>query len=394
VKKLYVTLLLVFLAVGVAAFIFWRYFFLATIAIDPIPTDATISVNGKPVISRTLKLPKGTYTIEVKSDGYRTESFTATVGIGSNVSKRIELVSLPKPTKLADGPFDSFAIAADGKTFFFEQNDTLYFYSLTVPQPAPLVPITPKIEGISAIDWSPDFSLALLRKASGEIGLYDFKRYDLLHQEYRPLAATIKDTAWLADGSGFFYQNKDSATGENTISKADRTGAGPTRLFDLNAVSFPIATPELTTGATTTVLLSNPDTKVDSDIYLFDSFQKTPPAPLTESGRIAGPVFSTDKARLAYTDNGELVVSDATGKNKRNLAIRPKADNYSFIDADHLMVLTPNLVTIVDLTSATTEPTTYEVYAPDDAVSHVTATPDGKTIYYIYQNTLYQIIIK
>lgn len=406
-KKLYTTLVLVFATLALAGFIFWRYFYLATIALDPIPSEATISVNGQKVVDRTLKLTRGTYEFEIAHEGFRTEKFTAKVGIGSNVTKRVELVALPQPLKLADGPFQSLVTSPDRQTLFFALNDTLYFYSLTAPQPAALVPITPKIANLTSLDWASDFNLALVRQSAksttkqsknssptSQIGLYDFKRYDLLRQELKPLDSGIKDTAWLADNSGFVYQFKDPKSGENSLVRANRAGASVTRLLDLNSVNFPIAEPTLTTGPGTTLLLSGNDKNGNSDLYLFDSFIKTPPSPITDSGRVSGPIFSSEKSRLAYLDNGELVVSDSNGKNKRNLSLRPKNNNYTFINPNSLLVFTPNQLTVVDFNQQTPANQSYEIYAPDDKITNLIANPDGKTAYYTYQDKLYQIIIR
>lgn len=396
-NRLYLSLILVLLAIGVAGLVFWRYFYLATVSIDPIPTEATISIDGKAVLDRVLRLSKGDYKIEVSAPGYRSQQFIAKVNYASQINKRVELESLPAPKRLLDGPLTSLVPTADRKAVFFDKKGVLHQYSLVPPAegaaPAPAVPITPPLTGIKAIDWADDFNLAILYK-DGEIQLYDFNRYDLLRQEFRALDKTFTDTAWSPDGSGF-YAIKRTADGEHSLVKANRAGQGLTRLFDLN--SFPIKTASILAGPPNIVVLFNSGVKqpaareasATADIYLFDAFQRLPPTPITESGRAGAPVLSPDRTKIAYLDSGELVTAEITGKNKRNTGLRPRALNYSFVDSNKLAVLTANQVAIFNTGDGSKQ--VLEVYAPSDAVDNFIADPNGQTVYYVYEGNLYRL---
>ncbi len=391
-KRLYWTLFFVLIAIGVAGFVFWRYFLQATIAIDPVPSTAVVTINGTPIADRTFHVNRGQYMIAVSAPGYQSQSFKVNVGIGSRIMKRVVLASLPRPTRLLDGPLRSLTLSGDRKTLFFERGGVLYLLDLTAASPIP-VPITPVLTGIGEIDWSPDFALALIHKTNGEVGLYDFNRYDLLHQEYRPLPSGVGATAWAADASGFYYDYQDMASGEHAIIKADRAGANPVRLFDWRSVAnFPLATPKLTTGPGSLLLLTPPNKKTRGDLFIFDTFQKTPPAAITESGHATGPILSPDKSRLLYTDNGELVVSDISGSNKRNLTLRPRPGNYSFVDNSTVAVLLPNQLALVNTLNGSLQ--NNEIYAPSDKIETLFTDPAGSLVYYTYQDKLYTIKIK
>lgn len=396
-NRLYLSLLFVVLVMGVAGWVFWRYFYLASVSIDPLPSEATISVDGKTVPDRTLRLPRGDYKIEISAPGYRSQQFIAKVSYGSQINRRVELEALPSPKKLLDGPLASLAPTPDRKAVFFAKKGVLHQYSLAIPPegaPAPpAVPITPLLTGITAIDWADDFNLAIFYK-KGELLLYDFNRYDLLHQEQRALDTTYTDTAWASDGSGF-YAIKQVPNGEYSLVKANRAGEGVTRLLDLTG--FPIKKLSILAGPPNLLILSSAEAKrpgdseasAVADIYLFDAFQRLPPAPITESGRASAPVLSPDRTKIAYLDSGELVTADITGKNKRNTGLRPRAFNYSFADSNKLMVLTANQVSLFSLADGVK--TELEVYAPSEVVSDFMANPDGETVYYVYQGDLYRL---
>lgn len=383
-SRLYITLILVLAAVLMAGFVFWRYFYLATVRIDPIPTDATITVNGQPSVERVLQLPKGSYEIKVSAPGYRSQTFTVNVGYGSQITKRVELTALPKPAKLIDGPIASLRPAPDKKEIFFEKSDILYRWPLPTDQPSiPVIPITPTVTDTESVDWSPDFALALVKKTTGETGLYDFNRYDLLHQEYRVLGSNIGSTAWSADGKNFLYEQLGAERG---LIRANRAGSGQTRVLDLQ--TFPMSDLTLQTGPGALVVASSPSTASATDIVVIDTHQKTVGA-ITDSGRAKSPVLSPNKNLVAYLDNGELVTSEITGKNKRNHNIRPKAETFTFLDEVNVVVFTPNLVTVISTTDGQQQ--TYEIYAPSDEISHLFADPSGKILYYTYDGAFYQI---
>lgn len=384
-KHLYLTFILVILAVSAAGFVYWRYFFLATVAIDPLPGEATISVNGKPSVDRTLKLPRGSYEISVDAPGYRSHRFNVNVSYGSTVNKRVVLEALPRPSQVISGPISSLQPSTDKKEVFFEQGGAMYRFPISADLPPVAIPITPSIAEITAIDWSPDFTLALIRKENGETGLYDFNRYDLLHQEYRPLGKTIGDTAWKQDGSGFFYEN----IGDNrALVLANKAGANSNIIASL--IGFPMDSLKLQLAQNNMLVVSGSanDSGKPTDIVIVDTYQKTINA-ITESGRALYPILSPSKDMIAYLDSGELVTGESTGKNKRNHALRPRPGSYAFIDEINLAVFTPNLVTVINTTNGEVE--SYDIYAPSDEINDLFADPSGKILFYTHKGSLYQI---
>lgn len=383
-KKLYFILFLIILAIAFAGFIYWRFFFMSSLNIDPVPSNATITINGQTTPDRSIQLGKGDYAVTVSAPGYRSQNFTVSLGYGNQVNKRIELEQLPKPKQVLKGPIDSLQPTQNKQEIFFERDGVFYRYPLMSDRPIPAVPITPALTDIEQVTWSPDFALALLRKTNGETGLYDFNRYDLLHQEYRSLGSTLRSTVWLADGSGFYYLEESEGT--RSLMRANRAGTSPTRI--MNLTNFPIPNVELQLGPGTLLVASSPTTTEKTDIVLLDTHQQTVGA-ITESGRATGPVLSPNKSLVAYLDSGELVTSEITGKNKRNYNLRPKSGSYFFIDEVNVAVFTPNMVTVVNTHNGSRQ--NYEIYAPSDAVSNLFTDPSGKILYYTYDGNLYHI---
>lgn len=382
-KHLYLTFALVILAISAAGFVYWRYFFLATVAIDPVPGEAVISVNGQPKVDRTLKLPPGKYDIKVAAEGYRSQQFPVKVGYGTVINKRVELLPLPKPKLILTGPIGSTKPTSDKKEIFFEQKGVLYRYPLTEALPPVAIPITPAIADLERINWSPAFDLALISKKGGETGLYDFKRYDLLRQEYRPLGSNLGATLWKEDGKGFFAEDRSAG---RLLTLANRAGTGSSVVLDLT--TLPIEAWQLQHGPANILILSEAAANKTADIMVVDTYQKSI-APITDSLRAIKPVLNPTKSRLAYLDNNELVTSEVNGQNKRNHGLRPKPGNYTFIDEMNLAVFSPNLVTIINTGDGTK--TEYEIYALSDAIDGLFADPSGKILYYTFDGNLYQI---
>ncbi len=385
-RRLYLTLFLVILAVGFAVFVFWHYFYLGTLVLDVVPTSAEVTINGKPVVDRTLHLNQGTYTVTVGAPGYRHEQFEFSSKVGSHTVKRIELAILPQPTKILDGPISDLTATPDRNLFFFKRGDALYRYDRSGPAGTPAMPITPTIPSIQAVDWAPDFALALLRKPAGEIGIYDFNKYDFLNQKYTPLGTSYLKAVWAVDGSGIYGQYKED-NGETSLVKINRAGQDLIRLGALTG--FPMSSLELTTGPENKLLISGTDTKQPTDLYLFDTNQRII-TPVTDTTRAHAPVLSPDKNHLAYLDSGELVSANIDGTSKRNLNIRAAAGNYQFATNKTLVVFTENKITTVDTTTGQNQ--SFEVYAPSATISSLVAAPDEKTIFYNYKGSVYQLI--
>jgi hypothetical protein len=390
-KRLIITLLLVLLAFIVAGYVFWRYFYLGNITLDPRPSNATISVNGKPVADRTLRLPSGTYTITVSAPGYRSQEFKTKIGIGSQLNKRVTLAVLPQPVLLLSAPINSINPDSEKENLYFEHQNVLYRYNLSQPTLSP-VALTPPLKDTVSVNWSPDFQLALITKKDGEVQLYDFNRYDLLHQSYRQLDSGIQTTLWTKEGDGFFYEYLLPKS-EHSLIKVDRGGRNPVRLADLTNL---FANPDLKPltklvwqqATSTQLILSQKDTKQPADILLFNAHERTIQK-VTDSTAAYGPVISPSGSQIAYLDNGELVTAQLDGKNKRNLVLRPQLGTYSFLDDKQLVVLRPNMVTVINVTDGTSKD--YEVYAPSDSIDYLAIDPNSKTLYYTFKGSLYRL---
>ena len=379
--RLYLSLILALTVLALAGFVFWRYFYLSVLVLDIIPTEATVTINGTPVVDRTLHLEQGTYEIAVSAPGYRNQSFSHVAKIGGQSTKRIELSALPKPERVVDGPIHSVQPSADRTMVYFVKGDTLYRLNLT-EKGSPAEPITPKLPGVRRVDWSPDFSIALLYKQNGEVGIYDFNRYDLLNQSYRALSSLITDTVWDADGSGFYYLVKLD-DGTRLLAKSDRGGNDIARY---DHVGIPTNQDvELVQGPNNQVVIAGTNPAVPADIVVSDNYTRTI-VPLTTTQNAYEPVLSDDKKQLAYLENGELVMATTEGKDRRNTNIRPKSNSYAF-GVTKLFALTTNQLSLIDRTTG--ELTTSDVYAPDDTLTTLFADASEQSIYYVYRGNLF-----
>lgn len=387
-KRLTLILILSLAAVLVAGYVFWQYFYLGTINIDPIPAEATVSVNGRPVLSRSIRLAKGSYTITISAPGYRSEQFTASVGIGSQLNRQVELGRLPRAQKLIDGPVGNVAMSADKNTLFFTKGKVLYrliVAGAAGPLNLPAEPITPEIPNLQRVAWAPDFSLAMIHKTDGEAGVYDFKRYDLLHQTYDAISKTVKASVWAKDGNNLYYEDMVGPF-DRSLVQANRAGKEPVRVAELPG--FPLANFTLTAGKTNILYLSPTIQKDGGDIFAFNAHEKLV-GPITESGAAFGPVLSPNGERIAYTDNGHLVVADFDGRNKRNLSPKTTVGGYAFINETQLVAFSVNQIAVIDVTTGKGQ--TFEIDASSDAVSNLMVAADGKRLYYVFKGDIYQL---
>ncbi len=381
--RLYLSLILALAILALAGFVFWRYFYLDVLVLDIIPTEATVTVNGTPVADRTLHLKQGSYQLVISAPGYRSQSFSYSARLGGHTTKRVELVSLPKPQKVIDSAMHSLRTNADHSILYFAQDDTLYRLNLTeAGQPAE--PITPKLNGIRRVDWAPDFSLAILYRQNGEVGVYDFNRYDLLNQSYKAMTQPVTDTAWDVSGTSFYYLTK-LPDGISLLVQADRSGNDLVRYDHLGIPANRKV--RLVQGPTNEVMITGADPAVPDDIISSNNHTRTV-IPITTSQNAYDPVFSDDKKQLAFRENGELVMATHEGKDRRNTNIRPNGETYAF-GPSKLFVLTPNQLSAVDRTTGAL--TTLDVYAPDDTITSLFVSTDEKTVYYLYQGTLFSL---
>ncbi len=219
----------------------------------------------------------------------------------------LELKDLPQAVKLLDQSVESFdyQTSTDTVLAYLKQNRTIVRLRLnpqapndkTEPPPA-LEPATaPALPELTQIAYSPDFNLAVLTKSDGEVGLYDFARYDLLNQEFRLWSKDIISPAWRPDGQQILYLYAPPG-GERSLIATDRKHQQLDRLFDARQENLEKAQMSYAASGELALIVGS------GNLYLFTFPTKV----LTKlvSGGVEGGLLSPKGTRVIFSQDGQL----------------------------------------------------------------------------------------
>lgn len=348
---------LVLLAVAVVFLLaFMAYFFIlnkASLTVKVTPVDAKVTLNNAPLTitkgEANIKTTPGIYTLTVEANNYVPYHEKLTLKKSRAVTRQLDLKVLPS-TGLLETNITQF-MPYDGESVGYLGNSGATLYTATAELTSEgfisgysRKPMTPDaLAGVSGITFSPDRQLALMHKGS-DLYLYDFNRYDIIHQEMRLIGQNIGDAVWSPDQSRIiYYQESDNSSG---LFMADPLNSSPTRLVTLTDVD----NPELVWSKSGDYLLIIPHNS-DSNknkLYRLDIYLKELTA-LTDSGGVIGAKFINDDKNIIYfvadTEANNPIKStawimDQNGASKTNLNVRSTPGGVYKIDENKLIFLT------------------------------------------------------
>ncbi len=199
------------------------------------PNGSEIRLDGKKIdnISRTIS---GKHIITVSKEGFKTFEKTLNLMPWQNYKDNISLNAIGQPRLISQKDALSISIDKKENRYFYLRNDGKVIYMVrqlgdsqkTIEERT----ITPELNPIEKVIFSPDFSLAVIKFQSGETGIYDFNQYDLINQEYTSWGNDIKEIIWRPDGEKLLYQKKTSS-GDNALFVNNRLKENEERLLDL-----------------------------------------------------------------------------------------------------------------------------------------------------------------
>lgn len=217
------TVLLILLIAGI---IFYKPLLLITVN----PTDSKIALDNQDILAKA-KIKPGMHEVKITKPGYVPFVYKNRMKPFRQLRLEVELRKLPSPKVLVSENAFSVGFSDEGKNLYYLGNSGKTIYKLEVRQSKANVSqrelvttaITPDtLPLVDRIVFSPDFSVALLKKHDGETGLYDFKQYDLLHQEFTSWGKDIGDVAWNTKGDKVVYYYAPD-TGERSLVISDRS---------------------------------------------------------------------------------------------------------------------------------------------------------------------------
>jgi len=321
--------------------LFWL-FSRSFVAFRVTPGQATFSVDNAQIgltaagIARS-NLSPGTHTVKISADGYIGQSFDISFKRGFMKEVDISLKKLPAPLEVSAGAQflsrgsdfnDGYYLGNDGKTIFKIKYDLdATSGNVTVAENKAITDA--RLSTISEIIWAPTHQLALLRKTDGSVNLFDFMKYDFVHQTETPWGSGVGSAAWAPDNSEIAYYYAPG-TGERSLILTNVLNTAPERVADLNDNN--IENPILRWSPDSQWLLvipRNADTS-KNNVYLFNVYSRTFKQ-LTTSGNQVDAIFSPDGNKILYSTLSNdpnspiqtvISVMNLDGTNQRALKLR------------------------------------------------------------------------
>lgn len=335
VMSVYTTVLITIFAAVVIFWFFSRSF--ATIHVTP--NDATVTIDGGQTSTVTngslrVNLTPGVHTVTIDADKFigQTKEITLSRGFAKQVN--FELKAVPDPTQItAAGKLLSKANDFNSAYYLSSDNKTLYKIGVTLDENDVIRikqnrPITdPRLSGIESIAWSPTGELALFKKGTSAF-LFDFMRYDFIHQTETLWANTIGEIAWSPDNTEVAYIY--NGNGENSLILSNFTNTSVDRVLDLR--DYKINNPILrwSPDSETILLIPRNSDYAENKIYAFSVFSRKLNL-IADSGSQTDATFSPDSGKILYATYSKdpksstpyiISVMKKDGSEKKSLEIR------------------------------------------------------------------------
>lgn len=343
-------------------------FILATISLFKIsvlnisakPTDAVVLFDNAPLnLNRQGKARKfsgpGSHKIEVQADGYIGAAQTLKLKRLLPTTLSFNLKKVPDAQALGQGSFISKGSAENEIFYFGDEGRTLYKTAFKDEggeiKPKIDAMTENKLSGIGEIIWSPNKDLALFRKADG-IYLFDFKKYDFVHQTETLWGKNIGSVAWSPDNAKIAYYYAPPS-GEKTLIFSNLSNSEQTRILDFNELG--IEDPILRWSPDNENLLIVPRNKnfEANKIYILNRYGLQVNS-LTDIGNQINAGFSPDSGKVIYLTyskdpqalaNSIISVMKKDGTEKQSLDIRVNFDAIVWLDSNTLLISSTDSVT-------------------------------------------------
>lgn len=384
IKKILLSLAVILIA---ASAIFFLFFYNAKLIVNPQPSAARIELDGLEIpVAAKIKTKPGGHNLKITQSGYLDYQKDVKLGIAKTITLNITLRPVPQPEKLIKDKVDFVAISKDKNSLFYLFSGGKTLYKMDYPEDSAkrqIAAITPDaLSDINKIIWSPDRLLAIF-KIKGETAMYDFKRYDLLHQEIHGWGKDIGNLVWTPDGERIYYYYAP-ASGEKSLIKSDKTHTETERVHDLRSYGIENPLMDISADGKKIMLVSN-------GIYLFDTYTKDINALLVQQN-VENAAFSPDGLKIVYTVGGELFIMDVSGENKDALGIKTAIAKTTWLDNNNLIVAEEQSAGDhfwkIDLTKNSKQGYQYQTIGSVDNNS-LFITSDGKNIFFASSNNLY-----
>jgi len=219
-----------------AAIAFGSSYRFGSVIVLPEPKNATVLIDGKEV-GFSSRLNPGSYQITITSPGFSPHQETVKIRALQIKRIRASLKKLASPKLIVAEEVDLLSTDLKRNQFFYFNRQAKALFRLRFVAGAQGVgveniPITPSVLGVlTEAAFAPDYSVAVLADTTGSTGLYNFARYDLLHQEFKPYDRDSRAFAFNPEGTLIYNLYRPGS--ERTLVRSERSREKIERLIDL-----------------------------------------------------------------------------------------------------------------------------------------------------------------
>lgn len=199
------------------------------------PQNSQATIDGEKISSSIkTQLSAGNHDVKILLEDYIPFEQEINLGFGTHENINVELRGLPIPEKIVSDQarFPSFSENKDSIFYLGDSGKTMYEVIGISLEETASEKISPSFfESVTNVVWSPNKKLAIVKQNEKNL-LYDFSRYDLLHQEITELDEGIKNITFSPDSSKIVYYYSPSDSTERTLVEASKTNTDKYILYN------------------------------------------------------------------------------------------------------------------------------------------------------------------
>jgi uncharacterized protein (UPF0333 family) len=362
-------ILLIILALIIIGAAYLLFFYKSTLDVAVSAPGAKVTLDNKSATAGINKVKPGKYDLKIEKEGFVPYAKKVEVKYFKKTSLSIVLKETPKIISIYQGEVNYLAYNKEYDFYLFYVPSESAFYRIDASkleggQGASTLISPHYIKSLINVIWNPDRLTAILKIKNDNAVLagtpfynstipqgtimtylYDFGRYDLLHQEAKLWGLGIGDIEFTPKGDqvAYFFE---PGTGEKSLVVANKDNSAMNRIADLRSFFNPLIS--WSSDLKNIVIVNRSTTEHETNkIYVFDLINKTLNA-VTDTGNNIEAEFDSSGEKIVYssyssdpdfTNYSLLLVMDKDGQNKKELHLRSYISQTTFNTSNELLAL-------------------------------------------------------
>jgi len=358
-------LLLIILVLVILGAFYFLFFYKSTLKVSVNPPDAQIKINGE-LKSSTIKLKPGEYTLEIEKESYVTYEEKIQINYFKTSEISVLLKEIPSLISITDLEAMYPAYNKEQDLYLFYVPKEFAFYrveadKIEAEDKSPTLTTPHYIKNLKDVVWNQDRLIAILKIENNNqllagtpfynpivnegtimTYMYDFGRYDLLHQEATYWGIGISDIKFTPDGNQVAYYF-EPGTGEKSLIIANKDRTNLNRALDMR--SFTDAKISWANDLKNIIIVNQSKDYATNLIYNFDIIKKEL-LPITDTGNNIDAVFSPENDLVLYSTYSSdpdfsvyslLSVMKPDGQDKKELKVRSLLNQVVFTSPEKIV---------------------------------------------------------